>query len=166
MHLTIQNTDASRGSAIVKDEQENKLFIIKGKKKSLSPTKKKFILDMSGNKLLKIRNRRLNFLFSGVILKDDQGNKMKLKTKLSFKKVCVLLGAGVDYKITRNPEGHGFAIYKNQAIIATFNKFGSGSINDRYNIDYHNPADLRMVVAIVAAFENIRDKDKQDISNV
>ena len=163
MHIIIQNTNLVRGNSVVKNETEQDVYFVKGKLKVFSPTRKKFINDLAGNTVFTIRNKWFRFLFNSAIIKDAQGNKMKLKSKMSFKTYYVLTGAGYNYSIGKNPDGYGLAIFKEEQVIATFNKHGSGFVNDRFNVDYFNESDLPMVVAIIIAFDNIRDKDKKDL---
>ena len=163
MHITIQNTNLVRGNSIVKNEAEEDIYFVKGKLKIFSPTRKKFINDAQGNTLYTIRNKWFRFLFNSAIIKDSQGNKMKLKTKMSFKTFYTLTGAGYNYTVGKNPDGYGVAIFKDEQVIATFNKYGSGFVNDRYNVDCANEKDVAMVVAIVIAVDNISDKNKKDI---
>ena len=162
MHLTIQNTNVSKGNAVIKDENEKSIFFIRGKSKLASPRKKKFINDENGNTVFVVRKR----CFKGALIKDAAGNKMKLKRKVAGKAFYVLKAPGSEYKIVKNPEGNGRAILKNGKLIATFNRFGSGFVNDRYNIDYNEACDLYIVVALIVAMTNIKDKDDNDLTKM
>ena len=161
MHLIIQNTNQSKGNFVVKDEKEVSIFTVKGKARFLSRKKNKLINDFNGNTIYKIKPTA----FRGAVIKDAAGNKMKLKHKSARKTFFVLKGAPYEYRVAKDPEKKGRVILRNGEIIATYNRFGSGFINDRYNIEYNDNFDLNMIVALIIAMDNIKDKD-DDIRNI
>ena len=161
MRLIIKNKLMSlRGNSSVKDEQGNEVFIVKGK--LISPTKKKFVYDLEGNRLFTIRNKFWHLFIKSAYIYNSE-NKKIAKFKNKFFKGREFTSSGYEdaFRINKNPEGKGRAIYKNEEKIGVFTS-EFFKIADNFTIEYDNPENGALLVAILIAVDNINDNYFKD----
>lgn len=161
MKLFIRNKLLSLGgSSDVLDENEEKVFTVKGK--VISPTKKKEIYDKEDNLIYTIRNRWFNFFSYKVFVYDANGDKLATikKGKWSF---------STNYKIEDCVDEMEFVgkffsgtsqIMKNGQQVGVVVKDFS-IINDYYTLEA-DEKDITFLTALVIAFDNLRDKIRED----
>lgn len=162
MKLIVKNRIISlTGESVVTDENENKIYKVKGKLKIFSPTRKKRIYDMEGKKLYTIRNKWWNFFLHSAYIYDAEGNKIaKLKNKFSRKAVYLSEGFPDAFRIGKHPDKKGYAIYRNEQLIGSY--FRSSIFVDSFEVDYDNPKDASILVALIIAIDNIQDNYLDD----
>lgn len=152
------------GSSIVTDENNEVLFKVKGKMALFSPTRKKKIYNKEEKKVYTVRNKFWKWIFSfnSAIIYDDNGTKLgKLKQKLSRKNAFVLEGEYFDTISIGKEDGYrGFVIRKNDEIIASIRSVGI--VRDNFEVECFKEEDLALIVALVIAIDNIRDKNYKD----
>lgn len=155
MKLFIKNKVWSlRGSSTVKDENEQDVFIVKGK--WLSITRVKRIKDTSGNLLYKVRNKWINFFSRSAYVSDGEGNRVaKVKRKFGFKNDIIVEG----YKDEISVQGEFFSwtldIYRNGEPIGTIRR--KFDLIDSFVLETSTEDDAAFMVALVIAIDNIFD---------
>lgn len=155
MKLYIKNKVWSlRGSSTVKDENENDVFIVKGKWLSITHVKR--IKDISGNLLYKVRNKWVNFFSRSAYVSDSHGNRVaKIKRKFGFKNDIVVEG----YKDEISIQGEFFSwtldIYRNGEMIGTIRR--TFDLLDSFVLETSTEDDAAFMVALVIAIDNIFD---------
>ena len=163
MKLIVKNKFASlTGASYVRDDSGKDLFKVKGKLKLFSPTRKKKIYDMEGNRLYTVRNKWFNFFFNSAYIYDADKNKIA-KLKTGFTRTIVSQDEEFEdtYKIARNPEGRGRAIYKNDQVIGVWRNTKLHFV-DTFEVEYENADDAAILVALMIAVDNIGDKILED----
>ena len=159
MKLIVRNKFVTlTGASVVKDDKGNDLFKIKGKLRIFSPTRKKKIYDLEGGRLFTVRNKWYNFLFHSAYIYDETGEKIA-KLKARFSRDAMFLSEGFEdvFKIGRNPNGPGRAIYKNDEIIGVWRNTKLHFV-DTFEVEYEKEENAGIIVALMIAVDNIGDK--------
>jgi len=162
MKLVIKNNNIFRGTSTITDETGREVFKMKGRLKWFSPTKKKYLLDLNGNTIYTIRNIWGTVMFHGAIIKDNDGNKLKMKSKLSIKSAWTVKNENDEYAIGRSKEHSGWDLRRNEEVIANIRRQGLGIVIDTYLVDVYDETYADLIVAFVIALDNIRDKNRED----
>ena len=165
MKLIVRNKFASlTGASVVEDENGNNLFKVKGKLKLFSPTRKKKVYDMQGNKLYTIRNKYFNFIFHSAYIYNENGEKIA-KLKQRFSREASFMSEGEDfedvYKIGKNPEGRGRVIFRNDEIIGIWRNTRIHFV-DTFEVEYEKEENGSLIVALMIAIDNIGDNILDD----
>lgn len=159
MKLIIKNKLVSlRGNSIIKDEQGNNKYKVKGKLFSI--THKKRIYDLDNKLLFTVRNKYWKFIVNSAYIFDSEGNKIaRLKQLWGFKSRYEFIGYEDDIKVEGNWIGWNLSIKRNGVEIGTIQR----------NIDWVDSfvlscdeIDAPLLVAIVIAIDNIQDKNIAD----
>lgn len=159
MNFYIENKLVTlRGSSYVFDEANQKTFEVRGK--LFSPTKKKFICDLNGNRLYMVRNKYWHLFRRHIFIYDLQGGKRKyLKLTKKFWRGYII-ECEDDWAL----EGkflQGISILKNGETVGRFARSHNAvtllSSKDAYSLEVYAPADAALLVALVIGYDNIFD---------
>lgn len=144
------------GSSTVVNEQEQPVFTVKGK--IVSPTKKKFLLDMEGNALYKIRNRFWNMFAYKTFIYDADGNRVATikKGKFSFSGKFEIEDSVDSMSIDGKVFSSTSKVMRNNEPVATILRDFT-IISDAFTLEA-NEEDLPFMVALVIAFDNLKDE--------
>ena len=144
------------GSSAVLNENQESVFRVKGR--VFSPTRVKWVCDLDGNKLFKIRNKWLNFFVHKAYIYDADKNKIcTVKDKwFNIHNEYFILGYKDEIKI----DGRFFSLRAN--ILRNGQPFGAVRrqitiIRDAFELEA-NEEDMPFLIAIVIAIDNITDK--------
>ncbi|MCR5706418.1 MAG: LURP-one-related family protein [Acholeplasmatales bacterium] len=165
MKLLIKNKFISLGgSSFVKNENDEKVFKVKGK--MISPTHKKKIYDMNGGKKYIVRNKFWKLFKSTSLIYDFDSNKIGALTNkdLDFKNSYVLHGAADDITISGNLlqfPNMKLDITKNGTKIGTVIKQFT-IVRDTYTVEVDDDTEAAFLVALVIAIDNILDRRRND----
>ena len=153
-----------RGNSYVEDENGNELYKVKGKFKFFSPSRKKRIYNKEGEKIYTVRNKiwRAPFTFNSALIYDANGEKLgRLQMKLSRANRYVLKGEHYDsIRIGVDKEHTGITVFKNDVAIASF--YDDSLLRDSYRVDVISEEDIDLIVSLVIAVDNIKDKIRED----
>lgn len=144
------------GNSSVKDETGKDVFVVKGR--VFSPTRVKWICDVEGNKLYKVRNKWINFFAQRAYVIQD---KVKIaKVKFGFFSVKKFVVEG--YKDEILIDGDFFSlkstIMRNGKPIGTINRQIT-IVNDAFELEGEE-TDMPFLIALVIAIDNIIDKKR------
>lgn len=156
MKVFIKNKLVSlRGSSTVTDENNQNVFVVKGK--LFSPTRKKRICDMEGNKLYKVRNKWFNFFSHKAFIYDSNGHKIACVKHPFFSAKKFLIQGYEDEIII---DGDFFSlqstIMKNGEVMGTINREFT-IVRDSFCLEGAEE-DIPFLIALVIAIDNIQDK--------
>ena len=167
MKLLVKNRLGSfTGASFVLNEQGEKEFIVKGKLPIFSPTHKKKVCDMEGNKLYVVRNKFFKFFKHTCFVYDEDGEKvLQISEKIfDFKNDFVVQG----YKDEISFEGK-FIQFPNlkMDIIKNGKKIGYVSkdwnfVRDQYTLEVESVEDKALLVALVIAIDNVFDRRRKE----
>lgn len=145
------------GSSIVKDSEGNNVFKVKGKVKIFSPTRKKKIYDMQGNKLYVVRNKFWKFFTTKVYIYKQKQKIATLKRVFTAgKKTFILENYSEDITITGTSIlGEGFNILRNGEKIGNVRQEFT-IVKDSYILQAVED-DIPFLVAVVIAIDNFKD---------
>lgn len=160
MRLYIKNhLFGLKGSSSVVDERGISVFQVEGK--AMSPTHKKFICDLRGNKLFTVRNKFWRLFRRSALVYGQNGEKIgKMKERL-FVGLEFIDDYGIEVK---GKLFQGIQVLRNGQLIGWFcRKYNSALLleRDTYTLDVYNSCDAALLVAIVIAYDNICD-DRRD----
>ena len=143
------------GSSVV-DENKQPIYNVKGR--FFSPTRVKWLCDLNGNKLYKIRNKWLNFFVHKAYIYD--ANKTRIATVkdkwFNVNQEYFILGYKDEIKVEGKFFGLNCQILKNGEVIGTIRREIT-IINDAFELDA-NIDDLPLLISLVIAIDNITDK--------
>lgn len=143
------------GDSSIVNENKEPVFFVKGR--IFSYTKVKYVCDLNGRKLYKIRNRWFNPIAHKAYIYDENGEKVAiLKDKwLSFKNEYEMVAYGKKVNI----EGEFFSLHSNiiigNKVIGSINRQLT-IINDAFELE----GDINIMpflVALVIGIDNITD---------
>lgn len=142
------------GGSSVKDEYGKDVFVVKGK--VFSPTRVKWVCDMAGNKLYKVRNKWFNFISGNAyVFKGDEKIAKVHHPAFSIKKFVV-----EGYKDQIVIDGDFFSltstIMRNGVPIGIIRREIT-LVNDTFTLEA-NEADMPFMIALVIAIDNIIDE--------
>ncbi|MBQ7351668.1 MAG: LURP-one-related family protein [Clostridia bacterium] len=158
MRLLVENKLISiGGGSVVKDEEGQVVYTIKGK--WLSPTKKKIIKDAQGNKLFVVRNKWFNFLHHTAYIFNAEGESVGQirKNKYSITNSFGAENFSEDYKILGKFFSRKLDISRNDKEYAVLTMEWSWFV-DKYSIETNAVEDMPLLVAMVIAIDNVKDK--------
>ena len=152
------------GSSFVLDENQNKVFKVKGK--IFSPTHKKKIYDMNGELKYIVRDKFWKLFKTSTFIYDED---KELVGKLSnhdwdFKNKFVLEGNTDDITISGNLiqfPNIKLQVTKNDKVIGTITK-DFNLFRDAFSIDVEEMDDAAFLVALVISIDNIWDSRKRN----
>lgn len=155
MKVFIKNKLLSlRGSSRVVNERSEDVYVVKGKLFSI--TSKKFICDLSGNVLYRVRNKFFNLILPSIYVYDADKNKLARIKRKFFSKTFIVEG----YKDEISIEGEFFSftstILRNGAPIGTISRQLT-VIADSFSLEA-DEKDMPFLIALVIAIDNFYDK--------
>lgn len=160
MQVFIKNKLMSLGgSSAVVNADNNPVYNVKGK--IFSPTRKKFIKDLNGNKLYTLRNRWFNWFVHKVYIYDAQTKKKvaTVKDKLfNVRKEFFVEGYGDEISTEGNFFSLSTTIYRNDTPIGQINRQIT-LIRDAFCLEA-DEKDIPFLIALVIAIDNITDKKR------
>ena len=165
MKLFVKNkVFTAGGSSFVLDENNNKVFKIKGK--FFSITRKKKIYDMDGNLLFVVRNKYWNFFKHTCFVYNADKEKILQVTyhQLSFKNDFFVEGFKDEISFTGKYfqfPNINMKIQKNGVEIGSLVKNFS-IVRDAYTLDVNSEEDAALFVAITIAIDNIFDERRHN----
>ena len=159
MKLIVQNKLMSlRGSSKVVDEDVNPKYEVKGKLFSI--TKKKFLRDLNGNLIYKIRNKYFKFIFHSAFIYDKNGDKV-CKVKQSFwGRKYYILGMPDEIAIEGAVFSRNYQVLRNGSVIGNISRDFS-LLTDHFTLEAE-PEDIEFMLALVVALDNIMDRRSRE----
>lgn len=167
MKLFVKNKFMSlSGGSYVLDENENKVFVVKGKWGIFSPTRKKKVYDVEGNLLYIVRNKFWHFLKRTCFVYDADKEKVLdvSEKKFDFKNDFEIEG----YQDEISFEGKLFQfpninleIIKNGKNIGKLTKQWN-MWRDSYCVEIPNEEDAGLMVALTIAVDNVFDRRRDE----
>ena len=144
------------GGSDVLDENQQPVFHVKGR--AVSITRVKYVCDMQGNRLFKIRNKWLNFFVHKAYIYDGTGTKIAtVKDKwFNVHSEYFVTGYADEIKVQGKFFGLNCQILRNGDVIGTIRRQIT-FIRDAFELDAE-PQDLPFLIALVIAIDNITDK--------
>ena len=145
------------GSSVV---NENKKDVFKVKGRAFSITRVKYVCDLEGNRLFKIRNRWFNWFIHKAYIYDANKNKIAtVKDKwFNVNQEYFVMGYKDEIKIQGKFFGLTTQILKNGEVIGTIRRQIT-FINDAFELEA-NEQDMPFLIALVIAIDNITDKKR------
>lgn len=145
------------GSSVVNENKED-VFKVKGR--AFSITRVKYVCDLEGNRLFKIRNRWFNWFIHKAYIYD--ANKHKIATVkdkwFNVNQEYFVMGYKDEIKIQGKFFGLTTQILKNGEVIGTIRRQIT-FINDAFELEA-NEQDMPFLIALVIAIDNITDKKR------
>ncbi len=144
------------GGSTVVDENKNPVFQVKGKVFSI--TRKKYLCDMEGNKLFKIRNKWFNWFIHKAYIYDSNNNKVAtVKDKwFNYKQDYFVTGYKDEIKIDGKFFSLTTQILRNGEVVGTIRR-KINLILDSFELEA-SEEDMPFMIALVIAIDNITDK--------
>ncbi len=144
------------GGSTVVDENKNPVFQVKGKVFSI--TRKKYLCDMEGNKLFKIRNKWFNWFIHKAYIYDSNNNKIAtVKDKwFNYKQDYFVTGYKDEIKIDGKFFSLTTQILRNGEVVGTIRR-QINLILDSFELEA-SEEDMPFMIALVIAIDNITDK--------
>lgn len=156
MKVIIKNKFFSLGgSSGVKDENDKDVFIVKGRVFSIN--KVKWICDLDGNKLYRVRNKWFNIINQKAFVFDGNKNKLAV-VKHPFLSPKKFVLEGFEDEITIDGDFFSLlsSITKNGEVVGTIRR-NITIVNDAFTLEA-NEKDMPFMIALVIAIDNICDK--------
>ena len=143
------------GSSVVNENKEP-VYQVKGR--VFSPTRVKWLCDMNGKKLYKIRNKWINWFVHKAYIYDENNTKIcTVKDKwFNVNQEYFVLGYKDEIKIEGKLFGLSCNILRNDEVIGTIRRQFT-IINDAFELEA-NEEDIPFLIALVIALDNITDK--------
>ena len=145
------------GSSVVNENKED-VFKVKGR--AFSITRVKYVCDLEGNRLFKIRNKWFNWFIHKAYIYD--ANKHMIATVkdkwFNVNQEYFVMGYKDEIKIQGKFFGLTTQILKNGEVIGTIRRQIT-FINDAFELEA-NEQDLPFLIALVIAIDNITDKKR------
>lgn len=154
MQLIIKQKMISIGDKYnISDSYGNSVFTVKSR--VISPLlHKKYLLDNSGNTVMTIQRKIVDFL-PNYIIKDSNGNKIaRIKRKFSLRKNFAIKGYGRDLEIRGDFFAWNFSINENNQMVGSVSKKIIHLV-DQYTLNVNNDNDAPFFVACVIAIDNL-----------
>ena len=148
------------GSSQVLNENQEPIFVVKGK--VFSFTKKKKIYDTNENLLYTIRNRFWNWLATKVYIYDNEKNRIATikKGKYSFNANFEIEDCVDDMRIDGKVFSLTSTIIKNEQPVGVIVR-NFTIIKDAFTLEAEEQ-EIPFLTALVIAFDNIKDKLQND----
>ncbi len=154
MKVIIRNKLFSIGNgSTVKNETDEDVFMVKGR--IFSPTRVKWVCDLGGNHLFKVRNKWFNFFARKAYVYEDDTKVAKVKKPFfSFKKFIVQ-GYGDEILIDGDFFSPKSTILRNGDVIGTITR-NITFFKDAFTLEAEED-DMPFLIALVIAIDNIVD---------
>lgn len=161
MQVFIRNKIFSLGgSSVVVTADKTPVYNVKGK--VFSPTRKKYVMDMNGNKLFVVRNKYFNWFVHKAYIYDAEGNKIATVKDKFFNTHKEYFVEGLKDNI--RTEGKFFSlsttIYRNDIPIGRIDRQLT-LIADAFCLEA-DERDIPFLIALVIAIDNIVDNRKSN----
>lgn len=149
-----------KGESTVKNEDGSDALLIKGKFWTL--TRKKFVCDLQGNVVYKIRNKFFNFFNHYAYIYDANGTRIaKVVDKFFTLGKVEVKGYKDDIKVDGHWYSLGANILKNGQVAGSIQR--KIDIRDSFVLQVEDPQDAPFMVALVVAVDNITDKKHRNV---
>ena len=146
------------GSSVVNENKED-VFKVEGR--AFSITRVKYVCDLEGNRLFKIRNKWFNWFIHKAYIYD--ANKHKIATVkdkwFNVNQEYFVMGYKDEIKIQGKFFGLSTQILKNGEVIGTIRRQIT-FINDAFELDAAEE-DIPFLIALVIAIDNITDNKQK-----
>ena len=146
------------GSSVVNENKED-VFKVEGR--AFSITRVKYVCDLEGNRLFKIRNKWFNWFIHKAYIYD--ANKQKIATVkdkwFNVNQEYFVMGYKDEIKIQGKFFGLSTQILKNGEVIGTIRRQIT-FINDAFELDAAEE-DIPFLIALVIAIDNITDNKQK-----
>ncbi len=148
------------GSSVVLDENKNPIYKVKGK--LFSPTRVKYVCNMAGERLYKVRNKFINFFVHRSYVYDANNRQIAtVKDKfLNVKQKYYIEGTQDNLRVEGNFFSLTCQILRNECVIGTIRR----KINlfvDSFEFEA-DEADIPFLIALVISIDNILDNKQDD----
>ena len=145
------------GSSVVNENKED-VFKVKGRVFSI--TRVKYVCDLEGNRLFKVRNKWFNWFIHKAYIYDSNKHKIAtVKDKwFNVNQEYFVMGYKDEIKIQGKFFGLTSQILKNGEVIGTIRRQIT-FINDAFELEA-NEQDMPFLIALVIAIDNITDKKR------
>ena len=163
MVFYIKNKMVSWGDgSYVLDENGQKAYQVKGR--VFSVTRKKFIYDLQGNLLFSVRNKYWTFFRKSVYIYDHRGGTKQLlcRVKAPFFSNWKVVENNIDLELKGRFLDGIYAKLKGYDIGKFYldRSFAAVFIRDAYTLEVVDPMYAEFLIALVVAYDNIRDQHK------
>ena len=147
------------GGSAVPDAQGNAVLNVKGR--AVSITRVKYVCDLSGKRLYKIRNRWLNLFVRKAYIYDASGKKIAtVKDKfVNVRQEFFVTGYRDDIQVRGGFVGRFSQIMRNGAVIGSINRQVT-VVNDAFELEAA-AEDIPFLTALIIALDNITDMRKK-----
>ncbi len=144
------------GGSAVLDENKQPIYKVKGRVFSI--TRVKYVCDLEGKKLFKVRNKWFNWFVHRAYIYDANKNKIAtVKDKwFNVNQEYFILGYKDEIKINGKFFGLSSQILRNGEIIGTIKRQFT-VFKDAFELEA-NHEDIPFLIALVIAIDNITDK--------
>lgn len=158
MILHIKNKLISLGGgSVVKDDMGREMFRVKGK--VFSPTKKKYICDMDGNRLFTVRNKFWHFIKNKALIYNADGERVAKVRDRWFSFSMEITDCEDDLDMQSNGLFRGRSIFKNGKELATWH-YEVDLLRDAYRLEVFDESEAAFLVAMVIAVDKILDQNR------
>lgn len=144
------------GGSSALDENKNPVYEVKGRVFSI--TRVKYVCDLAGKRLFKVRNKWFNWFVHKAYIYDGDKNKIAtVKDKwFNVNQEYFVVGYKDEIKIQGKFFGLSTQILKNGEVIGTIRRQIT-FINDAFELEA-SEEDIPFLIALVIAVDNITDK--------
>ena len=162
MRVTIRNKFFSLGgkSEVTNTQTGEPVANVKGR--IFSITRKKFIQDLEGNTIFKIRNKFFHLFTNSALVYDKDNNLVcQIKRKISINADYKFLKGAEDFQIQGTIWAWNFKIYKGNQLWGTISR--NLAFTDCFDLDVADE-NLYYGIAIVVALDNIMDNNRNQLN--
>lgn len=144
------------GGSSVLDENKNPVYEVKGRVFSI--TRVKYVCDLAGKRLFKVRNKWFNWFVHKAYIYDGDGNKIAtVKDKwFNVNQEYFIMGYKDEIKVEGKFFGLTTKILRNGEVIGTIRR-QIAVFKDAFELEA-NEEDIPFLIALVIAIDNITDK--------
>ena len=144
------------GGSSVLDENKNPVYEVKGRVFSI--TRVKYVCDLAGKRLFKVRNKWFNWFVHKAYIYDGDGNKIAtVKDKwFNVNQEYFIMGYKDEIKVEGKFFGLTTKILRNGEVIGTIRRQIT-VFKDAFELEA-NEEDIPFLIALVIAIDNITDK--------
>lgn len=146
------------GGSSVLDENKNPVYEVKGRVFSI--TRVKYVCDLAGKRLFKVRNKWFNWFVHKAYIYDGDGNKIAtVKDKwFNVNQEYFIMGYKDEIKVEGKFFGLTTKILRNGEVIGTIRRQIT-VFKDAFELEA-NEEDIPFLIALVIAIDNITDKKR------
>lgn len=144
------------GGSSILDENKNPVYEVKGRVFSI--TRVKYVCDLAGKRLFKVRNKWFNWFVHKAYIYDGDGNKIAtVKDKwFNVNQEYFIMGYKDEIKVEGKFFGLTTKILRNGEVIGTIRRQIT-VFKDAFELEA-NEEDIPFLIALVIAIDNITDK--------